>query len=357
LAALLASAWALHFVVKRDTAVGTGFSTARLAVLRRAVEINGLIIIFLLGNSVLYHPRYQPLWQELSQYVLPGPFPRFLAVLAVLLTHAAAQLIEPRKDRATLEVVREVLVFVLAGYAAYAIVFILSPGYVFTGYRFRLTPLTIFFTDVLTALAIYLVYRLGSALALPRAGPGAWRWGAIVVAPVVVYWIGIQYAYLSLMPADQFGILQTLARPPFKGASFVSNSYAAPVAAYTGHWAYIDQELAQAIVERKEGPPRLKTDDRYIWLRDRDTNPDYRKPQYFICMIPQSLTSLVEKYLRERGEGDGYRGCADMGLVKYAMSSTQDAIPRAELVAMDTEGPRKYGYEAWAIVKLSWEPR
>lgn len=261
-------------------------------------------------------------------------------------------------------------IFLLAGYIAYTFIYFLSPGYVFTGYRFRLAPFTVFFSDVMIAAGIYIIVMGVMALLTwhrERAGPpGGVPSGALASrihracggaasAMLLLYWLQLQFAYVSLMPPDQFSILKTLAQTPYKGKSFVSNAYAAPIAAYTGHWAYIDEELAQAKIEEREGIRRLTTDDKYLWLADRGLNPDYLKPEYFMCLLPQTLPSVLAKVKRERGEDAAYPGCLAMGLVKHAMSQPRDVIPRAELVAIDTAGVRKYGHETWAIVKLHWD--
>ena len=330
---------------------------AHLSPLNTATAANLLAVIVMLGIPLLFHPRYQPLWQQVSHHLLPEPLPRMLLLLAILLAHGVAQL---GGARLLAVPVRRVLaasaLFVVAGYVAYAIVYLLSPGYVFTGYRFRFAPLTVFFTDVLIAAGVYLFFPLdggiGRTARLALAGAlgrcrGRGRDALLGQCPV-----RLRRAYAP----DQFGILQKLRQPPFVGASFVSNTYAAPVAAFTGKWAYIDQDLAQAKVVERGGARRLKTDDRYIWLADRDSNPAYRQPQYFICLVPQSMLSALEKVRRDNGVGPGYPGCASMGLVRHALSGPKDVIPRAELVAMDTEGPKKYGHETWAILKLDWGP-
>lgn len=325
--------------------------------LRIAIAVNVAAIIVMLANALLYHAHYQLLWREITNFITPEPLSRLLVVLAVLLAHAVAQMGHERLRADPVRgVVMPVALFLAAGYSAYAIVYFLSPGYVFTGYRFRLAPLSVFFTDVMIALGVYLIYRLTAAVAAWRGWRASQRWGIAAGALVILQWANIQAAYIALMPPDRLGILKTLAQPPYKGASFVSNTYAAPFAAFTGQWAYIDQELAEARVVDRDGVRRLKTDDRYIWLADRDRNPAYRRPQYFICLVPQSLTAVLAQLQRAKSEGPGYAGCGRMRIVRYAVAGRKDVLPRAELIAMDTEGRKKYGYESWAILRLDWGP-
>ena len=356
------AATAVYLLVIHDRSAGGGTSgllpqASSIPALRIAIAVNIAAVIVMPAHALLYHSHYQLLWREITNFIVPEPLTRLQVALALLLAHGVAQMGYQRlRSDPVGDVVRPVVLFLAAGYAAYAIVYFLSPGYVFTGYRFRLAPFSVFFTDVMIALGIYLVYRMVAAIAAWRGWRAPQRWGVAAGALIVLQWANNQAAYIAIMPPDRLGILKTLAQPPYKGASFVSNTYPAPFAAYTGQWAYIDQELAQAKIEERDGIRRLKTDDRYVWLADRDRNPAYRRPQYFICLMPQSLTAVLEQLRHAKGDGAGYAGCGRMGIVRYALAQRQDALPRAELIAIDTEGRRRFGYESWAILKLDWGP-
>ncbi len=319
------------------------------AALDRAWRFNIVLVGMLVAQSLMFNQVYQPVWQALGEVVLAEPVLRVLMILSVVLAHA---LLQARVDGESL--LPRVGIFLLAGYLAYITVYILTPGYVFTGYRFRLTPLTVFLTDVVIACGLWLVLKATLSIAAQlRLHRG---WGIALGSLPLLFWCQLQYAQVSLMPPEQFAVFKTLASPPYKGASFVSNTYAAPVAAFTQQWAYIDAVLAKAEIEERDGRLRLRTDYSYVWLADRETNKDYARPQYFICIVPQSLPSLTAKLLSERGEGEPYKGCADMGIVRYAKQGRRDVLPRAELIAIDQEGRRTFGHETWAIVKLDWGP-
>lgn len=357
-----AAATVVYLLVIRDRSAGTGVTRlvpkeSSIPALSLAIEVNVAAIIVMLAHALLYQPHYQMLWREITNFILPAPLPQLLVVLAILLVHGVAQMGYERLRADPLrEVVKPVGLFLCAGYAAYAIVYFLSPGYVLTGYRFRLAPFSVFVTDVMIALGIYLIYRLAAAVTAWRGWRAPQRWGVAAGALVILQWANNQAAYMSLVPPDGLGILKTLSQPPYRGASFVSNTYAAPFAAFTGQWAYNDPELAKAIVEERDGVRRLKTSDHYLWLADRDRNPDYRRPQYFICLMPQSLSAVQDQLQKTNADGPGYSGCGHMGIVRYAVAGRKDVLPRAELIAMDTEGRRKNGYESWAILRLDWGP-
>ena len=352
----------VYLLVVRNPLTGGGVrrlapEESKIPALRIAIAVNVAAIIVMVGNAFLFEAGYRLLWHAVTNFMVPEGLTRLLVVLALLLAHGAAQigherlLADPVRD-----VVSAVAPFLAAGYFAYAIVYLLSPGYVLTGYRFRLAPFSVFFTDVLFALGIYVVYRLAAAIAASRGWRAPRRWGVAAGALVMLQWANNQAAYIAFMPPDGLRILKTLAHPPYKGASFVSNAYAAPIAAFTGKWAYLDHQLGRANMEGRDGAWRLKTEDRDLWFADRDRNPEYRRPQYFICLMPQSLYSVLKQLHVAKSDGAGYGGCGQMGIVRYAGAGRQDVLPRAELIAMDTEGRRKFGYESWAILRLDWGP-
>src|SRR6185436_18474814 len=138
------------------------------------------------------------------------------------------------------------------------VVFVLAPGIVFNGYRFRLEPLTIFHTESLTAIVLYVLLafglnRLGAAgfekahespaenrqLGRHRGNAALGVMSLAILGFLCYYWIGTQAVYLRLLPPNYLSVLDELSKPPYKGKTFIVNTYAAPIAAKTGNWAYI----------------------------------------------------------------------------------------------------------------------
>jgi hypothetical protein len=113
--------------------------------------------------------------------------------------------------------------------------------------------------------------------------------------------------------------------------------------------------LEGQIVDTPSGK-KLETDDRYLWFADRDTNPEYRRPEYYLCFAIQTLPSVLERLRWRQGlEERGYRGCQVAGLVRLAREQSEDnVVPRPILVEMDDEGLLRFGYARWAIMKLDW---
>src|SRR5258706_13817550 len=171
--------------------------------------------------------------------------------------------------------------YFVSGYAAYATVYFLSPGYVYSGYLVRHAPFTVVLNDALIAVAIYATIGMARRLWLSvRAGIHAptqtgrptrsaslltflaqsevaimFRASGTLVAGgltlfVLVYWINLQSTYVKWLPPDHYAFLKTLGAPPYRGASFVVDNYAAPAAFYTGTWAYYDSMVGNGLITR-----------------------------------------------------------------------------------------------------------
>ena len=165
---------------------------------------------------------------------------------------------------------------------------------------------------------------------------------------IVILWFNIQYKYLKLLPPNHFYVLDKLSKEPYKGHSFVSDNYAAPVAVQTEQWAYFDPLIARAMfVETKDGE-KLIGDKRYLWLADKNTNDEYRKPDYFICMQGQNIDTVLFDL---KNKNKLLIGCFDIPIIKLAMNSQHHGITLAEY---DEVGAKRTGFVSWAIVKFDW---
>jgi hypothetical protein len=218
---------------------------------------------------------------------------------------------------------------------------------------------------VVVAVAFYVLYTVAVRVVAQATASPIRSWfhhyarsslGGISLLLVLIlpaYWLLVQVRYLDWMPPRHYAFLKDLAQPPFRGASFVVNNYAAPVAAYTGGWAYFDPAISQAYFEEKNGRLHLAGDRKYLWFADRNTNLEYRRPDYFVCMIAQSPAALVNRILRKYGRGRGEPGCSQLPLVRLALDERQ-APPGLKLVAYDRAGMEAIGFDSWAIIKLDW---
>jgi hypothetical protein len=160
-----------------------------------------------------------------------------------------------------------------------------------------------------------------------------------------LFWVTLQATHARLLPATHFAFIKQLARPPFRGASFAVDTYAAPIYAYTGQWAYFDTRLGApggaGVSLTDDGYVADRDARSYLWLADRQ-NDRYQRPDYFLCIRFQDLRTAV---YRIRGVNVG---CASAGAVKHASERKELSVAR-EIVARDPSGN-----DNWAIVSLDW---
>lgn len=327
---------------------------------------------------LLFYQKYDPLWQEIaSRSLIPMALLQTICLITILL--GAVMVAWPGVNCETIDELpafRSIVAFLAIGFVAYAIVYYLSPGYIWTGYRFRLAPFSVFHTQLLLAIAFYVLvrcvqvfWRYSGNREAAANGQGFWRiirtpgrvgakvacgLAAAVLCTLIAYWIAMQVTYMRLLPPNHFSVWKSLRERPYKGASFVTSMYAAPVAEYTGQWAYYDEGLADGLILFGQGASRLVSDDKYLWFADKKENPAYAKPQYFMCLISQSLPDVLTRLQKQQDSSSDEAGCSAQELVKLAKEGT-DIYPRMELVAIDTEGKQRSGIDSWAIIKFHWE--
>ena len=164
-------------------------------------------------------------------------------------------------------------------------------------------------------------------------------------------WGGVQIETLRLLPPDHYGELRTLLRSaPFKGEGFIVGNYAAPVAAFTGSWAYYDGKFAPVAPRLGEAGYSVDRDRTYLWLADRDRNPAYVYPTFYICMVPQTPGTVVHELARALGHHSRSIGCSRPTFDERDSSAVEHRV-----VARDEAGERRRGFAGWQIVRLDWD--
>lgn len=337
-------------------------------------QIMGTLVFLLLSAAFvrvqqsLYDLSYAPLWGYVGTHFTSPQLLQF-CIIAIVWLLARRILGEPAHSTASGSGWRLGMLgpYLVCGLVAYAATAFILPGYLKTVYLDRFAPLTVFFHLVPFALLIYVlsasawpyvvyggrsnvfhkVYASGSRKAaqnLSRTSPT----GVIAVAAlavVVAYWIGLQAAYTKLLPPDHFSFLTRLKAPPFKGASFAVNTYAAPIAVATGNWAYFDPILGQDLTLPTEYGFEVKRDLRLLWLADKEINRNYLEPDYFLCINPQGLKSAIDslrRFIRAPG-------CSGLPL---ARTSTHRPPPSLNHTVVLADQSNRDG---WAVVKLDWD--
>jgi hypothetical protein len=345
--------------------VAAGIATAAVLALARLVtgrwtDLAGLVgrrvwlaSFLLFGTAALVHAQPNLYSTDIGALQLLSDWlPTWLAQVLVLgaIAFAVYLVLRPGDElRGT-----RLLMYFACGFVAYVGVRTVLPGYVLSDYLERTAPIPVYVRDAAVALTLTLliaVSRRIGANANASAGRVAAIAGASLVGVLAVFvaafWINLQRSYGELIPPTRAGFLELLSQPPFHGATFVASQYAAPVAAQTGQWAYLDPLIASGQVKFSEDGFDVTHDDWYTWFADASSNPDYARPRYFLCFLPLSLRTAAND-LEAGGHPLGW-GCSSWQLVRQARSGQTD-FPRDRVVATDPTS-----LDDWSIVQLDWD--
>lgn len=307
-----------------------------------------------------YDPIHQALWQEAAGFFGSEVVLQILLIIMVWI--GARNVLTSDGDAnvmAQSDVINKIFIFILFGFVAFSISAFLIPGYLKTVYFARYAPLTVFFHTAPIALILYVLgsYVVQSPVlfqSLDERRTGTFRARQFMAAGsmcfLILYWGQLQATYFNRLPPDHFSFVKELRSPPYTNASFAVNTYAAPIAFSTGHWAYFDPVLGNGLVETTEKGPRMIRDLKLLWFADKRNNPDYRNPDYFLCIRSQYFhgAGVTGPYGRSNPPPDG---CSRLPLVANAvnaMTSRSDS----QAVRLDPSGR-----DRWAIVRLeqvSW---
>jgi hypothetical protein len=307
---------------------------------------SGLIIY----DHYLFNQVYADIWRSMFDgwkacFALNAGAAVMLATAAAIAAQGAETCFGPAR-KATLI---RAMSFVGVGFVSYTCIYILSPGYVLSGYAERYAPFAIFFAAMVPSLAIY---------AMVIAGQRYGRWAAdrsfsprvgelvvpvvvaLLVGVPVVLWTVVQSTYMRLFPPDHLAFLQKLKLPPFHGATFAVSGYAAPVAYYAGNWAYFDPLIGNAEAQPDSSGSVRLTDPSLRWFADWKTNPEYAHPDFYVCMRTKTFLSVLLERNSARSEAP-FPFCKDDRLLAPGLTLG------GELMASDFAAP-KY----WAVVAL-----
>jgi len=261
---------------------------------------------------------------------------------------------------------------------AYVLAYYFSPGYMQVINLQRFAPMLVFILLPLLSWSalcvldsVLVARRMCESRSIAYLPLAAWVLLAVFLG---IFWVGLQKAHLEIAPPIGADVFKLLDRPPFKGASFVVNSYGAPVAAKTGSWAYIDPRFFQepSYFDDGKGMRPVGTDI-YKWFADRE-KLKYRNPEFALCyhMHPgfnygiHALRAL--RLRRSIGEGgnrvsevysatrlpideavaasEGAFGCSRTALSIAAESGSINGLS-ASIVARD-----RSPLDRWTIIKL-----
>jgi len=312
----------------------------------------------------VYDVRLLPIWKAYS-----GSYEPFMYVMIILIAALSISLMMKRPARMLRSIAHggllNLVVLVACSFLAYIIIYRLTPGYLLTGYLHRNVPFNSYFVSLIMAFAVGALLflgriNLGHIFSKSRYQArqslskmiGLVSLGCALV--LSIYWLGLQNFYYQHLPPDHFAFLKKLELPPFKGKSFVVDTYAAPVAIATGQWAYFDYKIGGAnIIKTVEGPRIIHDPTTYAWFADKKYNDSYKRPDYFICIAPQNLLTMSSRLSNDWKLFGGTQ--VDCNSVNLIRALTEDQVDKRglmqnnKLLARDESTRNR-----WAIIRLDW---
>lgn len=234
---------------------------------------------------------------------------------------------------------------------AYAIVYRVFTGYIYSGYLNRQAPFLVFWTDIVLAGALYLVVettRRAFADSWNAQAPAALPLsGSVLLLSFAAAWFTLQLSYLIVVPPDSQAFLKLLSKRPFRGSSFVVNSYAAPEAEETHAWAYAETSLFSGRVRLGPDGYQVEHDRQYLWFADAESNKSYLKPDYGLLIDQPASIEQALKAFTSRSPWDKHPiAFESTGIVQRTQEPLQPFL-RHKLVRTDGV--------SYSIVKFDWD--
>jgi len=327
------------------------------------VLLNVCLSMLIKYQHLLYNKGFKILLQNLQSTVFPSSFMSPVIFIASIMS--AIILIFQNNNKEIINIMpplEKISVFLVCGFLSYVVVYMLSAGYLHTGYLTRSTPFTVFITNAILSVGAYLIIRYSYDL-IYYSNISNFNMPSIflflfppilILITLSIYWLGLQYRYIQLLPPNHFSFLKELAKEPFKGKNYIVGNYAAPVSAYSGSWAYLSFNIPENLLQTKKG---FKLDssieNTYLWMADRRSNLEYLKPDYYICMSNQNL-GTVNAILANQFDGAKNNVGCDSLIKSFTFKKINKNTLDHKLISSDIdEGGR--GWASWAIIKLDWE--
>lgn len=269
---------------------------------------------------------------------------------------------------------KAIFAFLSAAVLAYVVVYLLSPGYIYSGYLVRTAPFVVFFIDVVVALffwfmitSVYMQLKLNksyNSILLPIKSGSTNKFfmasfmmllvsisSVVMLGLISFQWFNIQYSYYKIFPPTSMTFIKQLRKPEFQGKSIITNQYPLPFSYEAYSWGYNGTNFGAGELSLNNEGYSMSHEIEYLWYKNRDVFPDYKKPDYYVCFAAHSFDTAVNEL---NNFSQRSRRCSCDRIVSQSILSTDftenDLRLRHKLLMRD-----EFNHDAWAIVKMDWE--
>lgn len=320
--------------------------------LRRLIAATVLVVIAtsLYGSSdLLYNQLFAPLWKDQALLHLGGIGWGAISVAALILAAGMSM----RGTLAVSEVfarLKPLGPFLFTSMAGYCFAYVAVTGYVMSGYLRRYSPFHIFMLDVFVAAAFFIIGQMVKVSFADAERKLKSKITGIVslvlLAVMVMQWGKAQWTWFQLMPPNLFEFTDLL-KGVGENEGIISNNYALPFALKGNTWAYYDPNIDREDLKLGPNGYSLPFDTRYLWLADKDVNPVYKYPGYFICFYNVSL-DLARFEIPSVSDKMKPTLCSSIPIVKAALNP-EGSLMHPQLIARDEK------WDRWAVIRMDWD--
>ncbi len=344
--------------------------------LRNVVFLNLFILVsvlILISQSQLYQPQYSVIWFGAITSNIYIIIWRILAIATIVI--CGISLFDQNKIKTDLYRYKHLWLFLVAFCLAYAFVYIISPGYVHSGYLTRNAPFIVFALDVVVVLSFFvLVNIVGQQIKLSLACKylldptiPLFRWrnyldyaakiivsftGVVLIIVMIYQWLHNQFIYYNFFPPQSMNFIKNLRLPEFHNKSFVSNQYSLPFAYEAHSWAYTNNNYSVGQPPLTNDGYEVSINYDYLWYKNKHSDPNYKYPDNFVCFTPNSFYSVA---LAMQNPENIIRACSGNRVVTQANNATKNNSGtsinlRPTIVNFDSSSR-----DGWSLVKLDWD--
>ena len=227
--------------------------------------------------------------------------------------------------------------FFISLFLATLIIYILSPGYLWSGYISRAAPFLIFIKFLVYGFSLFFVYHI--FITNLQSENFLKRYLVYVLSSTIMFtWLYSQYYLIDLNKFNNLSFLNVMDDDKYKGKIFVSNFYPASYSFISKSTGFQDDRLLERKIISNNGETYLTFDDKYLW--HKGDKKSYYKPDFLIC---NSINNLAQS------NNPTSQSCNNFDLIKNI-----DNYDFANIIDYELFGGVDNKVYRWVIIKFDY---
>jgi hypothetical protein len=170
--------------------------------------------------------------------------------------------------------------FFISFFISTILVYIISSGYLWSGYVERGAPFLIFSKFIIYGFSLFFIYII-----LLRGSLSEFfllrLLVYIITFSIIFVWFYNQFYLIKKFKFNNFDFLQIIKEEKYRGKKIISNFYPASYSYISKSTGYQDDKLTDRLIINSDDHFYLTFNDKYLWLRG--SKEAYSKPDFLIC--------------------------------------------------------------------------